>query len=55
MKKVEAIIRVWKLDQVKEALKAIGVEGLTVMKATGFGDIAISCGRGIFRRRQLGV
>jgi nitrogen regulatory protein P-II 1 len=38
MKKVEAIIRVCKLDEVKDALKAIGVEGITVMKAIGFGN-----------------
>jgi nitrogen regulatory protein P-II 1 len=37
MKKVEAIIKPFKLDEVKEALSAIGVQGLTVSEITGFG------------------
>ena len=37
MKKVEAIIKPFKLDEVKEALQEIGVEGLTVLEAKGFG------------------
>jgi nitrogen regulatory protein PII len=37
MKKVEAIIKPFKLDDVKEALSAIGVEGLTVTEVKGFG------------------
>ena len=37
MKKVEAIIKPFKLDEVKEALQEIGVEGLTVLEANGFG------------------
>jgi nitrogen regulatory protein P-II 1 len=37
MKKVEAIIKPFKLDQVKEALLGIGVEGMTVIEAKGFG------------------
>ena len=37
MKKVETIIRHFKLDDVKEALSAIGVQGMTVTEVTGFG------------------
>ena len=37
MKKVEAIIKPFKLDEVKEALSAIGVQGLTVSEIKGFG------------------
>lgn len=37
MKKVEAIIKPFKLDDVKEALGAIGIEGLTVTEVKGFG------------------
>jgi len=37
MKKVEAIIRPFKLDEVKEALSAAGVQGLTVSEVIGFG------------------
>jgi nitrogen regulatory protein PII len=37
MKKVEAIIKPFKLDDVKEALAAIGIEGLTVTEVKGFG------------------
>ncbi|HPG25541.1 MAG: P-II family nitrogen regulator [Spirochaetaceae bacterium] len=37
MKKVEAIIKPFKLDDVKEALGEIGVEGLTVSEVKGFG------------------
>ena len=37
MKKIEAIIKPFKLDDVKEALQEIGVQGLTVIEATGFG------------------
>ena len=37
MKKVEAIIKPFKLDDVKEALLAIGVEGMTIIEAKGFG------------------
>jgi nitrogen regulatory protein PII len=37
MKKVEAIIKPFKLDDVKEALSGIGVEGLTVTEVKGFG------------------
>jgi nitrogen regulatory protein P-II 1 len=37
MKKVEAIIKPFKLDEVKEALSAIGVQGLTVSETKGFG------------------
>ena len=37
MKKIEAIIKPFKLDEVKEALAGIGVEGMTVIEAKGFG------------------
>jgi nitrogen regulatory protein P-II 1 len=37
MKKVEAIIKPFKLDEVKEALSAIGVQGMTVSEVKGFG------------------
>lgn len=37
MKKIEAIIKPFKLDEVKEALHEIGVSGLTVTEAKGFG------------------
>ena len=37
MKKIEAIIKPFKLDEVKEALQDIGVQGLTVTEAKGFG------------------
>jgi nitrogen regulatory protein P-II 1 len=37
MKKIEAIIKPFKLDEVKEALSAIGVQGLTVSEVKGFG------------------
>ena len=37
MKKIEAIIKPFKLDEVKEALQAAGVQGITVTEAKGFG------------------
>ena len=37
MKKIEAIIKPFKLDDVKEALSQVGVEGLTVTEVKGFG------------------
>jgi nitrogen regulatory protein P-II 1 len=37
MKKVEAIIKPHKLDEVKDALSSIGVKGMTVIEAKGFG------------------
>jgi nitrogen regulatory protein P-II 1 len=37
MKKIEAIIKPFKLDDVKEALNAIGVQGMTVTEVKGFG------------------
>ena len=37
MKKIEAIIKPFKLDEVKEALQEIGIQGLSVMEAKGFG------------------
>jgi nitrogen regulatory protein P-II 1 len=37
MKKIEAIIKPFKLDEVKEALHEIGIQGMTVIEAKGFG------------------
>jgi len=37
MKKIEAIIKPFKLDEVKEALHEIGIQGITVIEAKGFG------------------
>ena len=37
MKKIEAIIKPFKLDDVKEALQEIGLQGMTVVEAKGFG------------------
>jgi nitrogen regulatory protein P-II 1 len=37
MKKVEAVIKPFKLDEVKEALSAVGVQGITVSEVKGFG------------------
>ena len=37
MKKIEAIIKPFKLDEVKEALQAVGVQGLSVIEVKGFG------------------
>ena len=37
MKKIEAIIKPFKLDEVKEALQDIGIQGMTVTEAKGFG------------------
>ncbi len=37
MKLIEAIIKPFKLDEVKEALNAIGIEGITVSEVKGFG------------------
>ena len=37
MKKIEAIIKPFKLDDVKDALHEVGVKGLTVVEAKGFG------------------
>ncbi len=37
MKKIEAIIKPFKLEEVKEALAEIGIEGMTVSEAKGFG------------------
>jgi len=37
MKKIEAIIKPFKLDEVKEALQALGIEGMTVCEVKGFG------------------
>lgn len=37
MKKLEAIIKPFKLDEVKEALQEVGLQGITVTEAKGFG------------------
>jgi nitrogen regulatory protein P-II 1 len=37
MKKVEAVIKPFKLDEVKEALQEVGIQGITVVEAKGFG------------------
>src|SRR3546814_19472234 len=37
MKKIEAIIKHFKLDEVKEALHEVGLKGITVIEAKGFG------------------
>ncbi len=37
MKKVEAIIKPFKLDDVKEALKNVGIQGVTITEVKGFG------------------
>ena len=38
MKKIEAIIKPFKLDEVKEALQDLGVQGLSVIEVKGFGS-----------------
>lgn len=37
MKKIEAIVKPFKLDEVKEALQEVGLQGMTVTEAKGFG------------------
>ena len=37
MKKIEAIIKPFKLDEVKEALQELGIQGLSVIEVKGFG------------------
>jgi nitrogen regulatory protein P-II 1 len=37
MKKIEAVIKPFKLDEVKEALYEVGLQGITVVEAKGFG------------------
>ena len=37
LKKIEAIIKPFKLDEVKEALQEVGLQGITVIEAKGFG------------------
>lgn len=37
MKKIEAVIKPFKLDEVKDALQDIGVQGMTVLEAKGYG------------------
>ena len=42
MKKIEAIIKPFKLEEVKEALAGVGVEGMTVSEVRGISDMARS-------------
>jgi len=37
MKKIEAVIKPFKLDEVKEALNAIGIQGMTISEVKGYG------------------
>jgi nitrogen regulatory protein P-II 1 len=37
MKKIEAVIQPFKLDEVKEALKSIGIDGMTILEVRGHG------------------
>lgn len=37
MKKIEAVIKPFKLDEVKEALQEVGIQGLSVIEVKGFG------------------
>lgn len=37
MKKIEAVVKPFKLDEVKEALQEVGIQGITVTEAKGFG------------------
>jgi nitrogen regulatory protein P-II 1 len=37
MKKIEAIVKPFKLDEVKEALHDVGIQGITVLEVKGFG------------------
>ena len=37
MKKIEAVIKPFKLDEVREALQEVGLQGITVIEAKGFG------------------
>ena len=37
MKKIEAVIKPFKLDEVKEALQEVGLKGITVTEVKGFG------------------
>ena len=43
MKKVEAVIKPFKLDEVKEALHEVGIKGITVTEAKGFEIGRASC------------
>jgi nitrogen regulatory protein PII len=56
MKKLEAIIKPFKLEEVKEALAELGIEGMTVTEVKGFGRaipkfIAAANTRSIFCRK----
>lgn len=47
MKKIEAIIKPFKLEQVKSGLAELGIEGMTVVEVKGYGTQA-QCGQGPF-------
>jgi nitrogen regulatory protein P-II 1 len=41
MKKIEAIIRPVKLDEIKDALNSLGIKGMTVSEVRGYGDTGV--------------
>ena len=43
MKLITAILKPFKLDEVKDALQAAGITGMTVSEASGFGRWAVQC------------
>ena len=52
MRKIEAIIKPFKLDEVKEALSEVGIQGMTVIEVKGFGRTggkAEGCSPGVIR------
>ena len=59
MKKVEAIIKPFKLDEVKEALQELGVQGMTVIEANGFTEhkttVRSGLPTGTWRKLNYGV
>jgi nitrogen regulatory protein P-II 1 len=52
MKRIDAIIRTQNLDQVRDRLIAIGVEGLTIAEVRGYGR---QKGRGVYRGAEYSV
>ncbi len=50
MKKIEAVIKPFKLDEVKEALQEVGLQGITVTEAKGFG-ITVTEAKGFGRQK----
>ena len=53
MKKIEAIIQPFKLDDVKESLKAIGIDGMTMTEVRGHGRQ--KCHREVYRGQEYNV